>query len=253
MILGSSRKFKGAGYVCFIDVLGFSNDILKNWKDPAHDPLEKILTIKREMPGFSSVEDKDDSQSHRIYACRVNTISDSVTICFGYPDKVIVGDLVLGLEAVLSNASFVWSTFIQNGYTVRGAIDFGDIYWDETELIGPAFINAYRLESEVARISRIIVSSNLNKVLKDLLNKHKSSLTEHLMRSFRKDIDGYIIVDPSILYQSDSESSGLLDSLKKMRDIVPTEVLKAKYTPLISMLSEDDAKPVLRDEDVGEY
>lgn len=252
MILCSSRKFKGTGYVCFIDVLGFSNDISKNWKDPSLDPLEKILTIKREMPGFSAVEDDNDRQSHRVYACRVSTISDSVTICFGYPDKIIVGDLVLGLEALLSNVSFVWSTFIQNGYTIRGAIDFGDIYWDETELIGPAFINAYRLESEVARISRIVVSSNLNRVLKDLMSKHKSSLTDHLMGSFRKDIDGYIIVDPNILYRSDSERNDLVDSLKKMRDFVPHAMLKAKYTPLISMLSEG-SKPVLRDEDVGEY
>lgn len=252
MILDNSKRFRGIGYVCFIDVLGFSDDILKNWKNPILNPLEKILTIKRQMPGFSGVEENDDRGSHRIYACRVNTISDSVTICFGYSEEIIIGDLVLGLEAILSNISFVWSTFIQNGYTVRGAIDFGDIYWDESELVGPAVINAYRLESEVARISRVIVSSNVNKVFKDLLDKHKSSLTDHLMQSFRKDVDGYIIVDPRILYRSDLERNSLIGSLKKMRDGVTTEILKSKYNPLICMLN-DVAKSELRDEDVGTY
>ena len=252
MILGNSKEFKGIGYVCFIDILGFSNDILKNWKSPTSNPLEKILTIKRGMPGFSEVEEDNDRESHRTYVCRVNTISDSVTICFGYNDSIIIGDLVLGLEAVLVNISYIWSTFIHNGYTIRGAIDFGDIYWDESELIGPSFINTYRLESEVAKNSRVIVSSNLNKVFKDLVSRHKSPLTDHLMQRFRKDVDGYIIVDPKILYRSDPERNSLINSLKKMRDAVPSGIVREKYNPLISMLS-DVIKTDLKDEDVGNY
>ena len=159
MILGSSRRFLGQGYVCFLDVLGFSNDVLANWGTGQSNPLEKMLAIKREMPGFESVEDDGTSASFRQYVCRVNTLSDSVTICFGYSNKIITGDLVLGLEAILGNVAHVWSTFILNGYTIRGAIDFGDIYWDEGELIGPAFIKAHRLESQVAKNSRVVVSS----------------------------------------------------------------------------------------------
>ncbi|MGB2864594.1 MAG: hypothetical protein WBC05_14800, partial [Sedimentisphaerales bacterium] len=79
MILGNSKKFKGTGYVCFIDVLGFSNDILKNWGNPKSNPLEKILSIKKEMPGFSKVGEDDGQETHRTYVCRVNTVSDSVT------------------------------------------------------------------------------------------------------------------------------------------------------------------------------
>jgi hypothetical protein len=252
VILGNCKKFKGIGYVCFIDVLGFSNDILRNWESQTSNPLEKILAIKRDIPGFSQVEDDDDRGSHRTYVCRVDMISDSVTICFGYNDSIIIGDLVLGLEAVLGNISYIWSTFIQNGYTIRGSIDFGHIYWDERELIGPAFINAYRLEAKIAGISRVIVSSNLNKVLKDIVSRHKSPLTDHLMENFRKDVDGYIIVDPKILYRSDKERDSLIDSLKKMRDAVPSGIVREKYNPLISMLG-GIAKLELKDEDVGIY
>jgi len=251
VILGNSKNFKGIGYVCFIDVLGFSNDILRNWESQTSNPLEKILTIKRDMPGFSQVED-NDQKSHRTYVCRVDTLSDSVTICFGYNDSIIIGDLVLGLEAVLGNISYIWSTFIQNGYTIRGSIDFGHIYWDERDLIGPAFINAYRLESEVAKISRVIISSNLNKVLKDLVSMHKSPLTDHLLHNFRKDVDGYIIVDPEILYRSDQERDFLIDSLKKMRDTAPSGIVREKYTPLINIMS-NIAKPDLKEEDLGDY
>jgi hypothetical protein len=149
MILGNIKSFKGISYVCFIDVLGFSNDILKNWRSNSSNPLDKILSIKKRMPGYNQIDERDESSSSRTYACRVNTLSDSVTICFGFNDKIIVGDLALGLEAILGNLTYVWATFIHNGYTIRGAIDLGDIYWDENELIGPAFINAYRLDSSL--------------------------------------------------------------------------------------------------------
>ena len=251
MILGNIDSFKGVGYVCFIDVLGFSNDILKNWGSQLSNPLEKILSIKKRMPGFNQIDDANKNTT-RTYACRVNTISDSVTICFGFNDELIIGDLALGLEVILSNLIHIWTTFIHNGYTIRGAIDFGDIYWDENELIGPAFINAYRLESEVAKVSRVVVSSNLNKVLKDLINIARSTMIDHLMRKFRKDVDGYIIVDPNILYRSDEEQRVLIECLSKMKNELPNGIVREKYSPLISMLG-DAVKKNLKPEDLGEY
>ena len=45
------------------------------------------------MPVFDEVEPK--GSSHRKYACKVNTGSDSVTICFGFEDELIVGETPL--------------------------------------------------------------------------------------------------------------------------------------------------------------
>ena len=158
MIFDNTKNFKGVGYVCFIDVLGFSNDILKNWKRKTSNPLEKILTVKKKIPGFTHFgEDVDSSSLGSSYTCRVNTISDSFTVCFGFKDNPGLFDLAFGLDVILNNLLYVWSTFIGKGYTIRGAIDYGDIYWDENELIGPAFIRAYHFESEVAKTSRVVV------------------------------------------------------------------------------------------------
>ena len=44
----------------------------------------------------------------------------------------------------------------------------------------------------------------------------------------------------------------MIDNLKKMRDAVPSGLVRDKYNPLISMLY-DVAKPNLKDEDVGTY
>ena len=252
MILGKNGKFKGKGYVCFIDVLGFSDDILKNWHNLESNPLERILSIKDKMPIFDVTSDGSESESHRKYVCRVNTVSDSVTICFGYDKEIFVGDMVLGLEAVIDNISYIWSTFISEGYTIRGAIDYGDIYWDTNELIGPAFINAYRLESEVAKNSRVIVSSNLNSELKNLFVNYESVLTDHLIKRFRKDVDGYIIFDPSLLHDNEEQRVQLIEDLLNMKNKVNSGIVKEKYSPLISMLSEENPK-ILDKQEFGKY
>ena len=253
MIFDNTKNFKGVGYVCFIDVLGFSNDILKNWKRKTSNPLEKILTVKKKIPGFTHFgEDVDSSSLGSSYTCRVNTISDSFTVCFGFKDNPGLFDLAFGLDVILNNLLYVWSTFISKGYTIRGAIDYGDIYWDENELIGPAFIRAYHFESEVAKTSRVVVSSNLNKVLNDLFSNQRSTFIDRLLRKFRKDIDGYIIVDPMTLYKSPMEQKFLIEHLKKMRDDAPIGIAREKYNPLISMLG-DNAKEALKIEDIGNY
>jgi len=252
VILGNNEKFKGKGYVCFIDVLGFSNDILNNWNDTDSSPLRKILSIKEQMPIYNEEFLPDNKPETRNYICRVNTVSDSVTICFGFEDKIIIGDLILGLEAIISNITYIWSTFIREGYTIRGAIDYGDIYWDTNELIGPAFINAYRLESDVAKNSRVVVSSGLNRVLKDLFVNHASFMTEQLLKRFRKDVDGYIIIDPSLMHDNDIEREHLVDNLKSMKGAVKSSIVKEKYSPLISML--DEGNPfTFSDNDFGKY
>jgi hypothetical protein len=204
------------------------------------------------MPIFDEPIEENENDSHRKYVCRVNTVSDSVTICFGYDEKIIVGDMVLGLEAVIGNIAYIWSTFISEGYTIRGAIDYGDIYWDTNELIGPAFINAYRLESEVAKNSRVIVSSDLNRELKNLFVNFESVLTEHLIKRFRKDVDGYIIIDPSLLYDTEEQRAQLVEDLQIMKNKVNSGIVKEKYTPLISMLSEETPE-TLDKHDFGKY
>lgn len=253
MLLGNVQSFKGVGYVCFLDILGFSQDIESNWKAVDSNPLDKLLAIKAAMPVLDE-ESAESMQSSgwRSYVCRVNTVSDSITIAFGLEPKLIIGDMILGLEALLANVREVWSTAIELGYTLRGAIEFGDIYWDENELIGPAFISAYRLESEVARVSRVIVSSKLNKVLADIVTDHPGDITDHLIANFRKDVDGYVIVNPYLLAPSTKERQLLVTNLRDMAKAAPAPLIKEKYASLISMLSEQEQLSIDPDQ-LGAY
>lgn len=245
-------SFKGCGYVCFIDILGFSNEITKNWNNEKSNPLDKLLAIKNALPISTNPKIISNDSTHRTYECRVSTVSDSVTICFGFNEKLIIGDMVLALHAMIYNISCIWSMFISQGFTIRGAIDFGDIYWDTNELIGPAFINAYRLESEIAKTSRVIISSNLNQVISNIITRHDGDIFERMMTLFRKDVDGYIIIDPLQLFETDESRNEIITNLECMKSKNTNSIIKEKYSSLIYYLRENTPQKLSK-QDFGNY
>lgn len=104
----------------------------------------------------------------------------------------------------------------------------------------------------MAKTSRVIVSSELNTHLKNLAVLHESALTEHLFKNFRKDIDGYIIVNPDLLYKNKDDKELLISRLEKMKESVPKGIVREKYTPLISMLKNNHIIDLNKD-DFGHY
>ncbi len=238
MIKGNVKKHKGVGYVCYLDILGFSVDILNNWNNSNVNPLQTILNIKKNLPIINPHETSLNikNEEKREYVSRVSSISDSITVSFGLDENHILGDRLLGLISIMVNIKHIWSGLIMKGYTVRGAIDYGDIYWDEIEIIGPAFINAYRLESNVTKTSRVVISSDLNAVIKELSERLGSEIQSIFLNHFMKDIDGYITFNPDLLYDSEIEREKLIENLKKQRSKVKDKIIKEKYTPLINIL-----------------
>lgn len=253
MLKGNIKKHKGKGFVCYLDILGFSFDILNNWNDSKSNPLKTILEIKKNLPitkpDITTL--RIDNEIHE-YSSRVSSMSDSITISFGLEKKTIIIDAFSGLFSIVSNIKHIWSALIKKGYTVRGAIDFGDIYWDENEIIGPALINAYNLEVSVAKTSRVIVSSDLNANIKHLYELVGSELGPIILENFMRDIDGYIVFNPNILYDDEDEKNNLIKNLKKQRKKVEDKITKEKYTPLITCL-EEGIKHILKISDIGRY
>jgi hypothetical protein len=55
----------------------------------------------------------------------------------------------------------LWSRAVEEGFTVRGAIELGQIYWTPEDTIGPALVDASSLENKCANWSRVIVGPSL--------------------------------------------------------------------------------------------
>ena len=251
MVLGNIENFKGKGLVAFIDLLGFAKEIDEKWGDTEDNPLEKLLNLKRNLPIISNESLKDFSEDKtRRYPCRLQTISDSIIVSFGFEKTLIHGDMILATMALFYTISEIWKRAIEFGFTVRGAVDIGQIFWNEKEIIGPSFINVYRLEQTHAKTSRIILSSALSKNLSEYFSRSSTLWDETILKMLRKDIDGYIIFNPHSLYSYESDKKELIERLQRLKEKAK-QFNKEKYSPLLATLNSENYP--LRRSDLGQY
>jgi hypothetical protein len=151
--------------------------------------------------------------------------------------------------AFLYTISDIWTRAIEFGFTVRGAADIGQIFWDTKEIIGPSFLHVYKLEQTQAKTTRILISSTLNKTLAEYFGKGSTPWDENVLKMLRKDIDGYIIFNPHSLY-SNQDRKDLIAKLQNMQNRA-NGLEKEKYTPLLATLSADNN--ILKRSDLGKY
>ncbi len=258
------KKFRGEAIVCFIDILGFSDDIRQNWEKPESDPdhpLKKILAIKEKAKNFEFLaSDKSQNFPNKNEQIKVTSMSDSFVIRFSIDGILSDCQKIIRIRLFLHLVSAIWVSCILNGYTVRGAISIGDVYWDDDSIIGNTFIDVYKLESTVAKNSRIIISSDMNKELKNLFDMQESLTREwqefpiwleEVASILRKDVDGYLILNPKFML-SLAKDNPIIELLSDMKNKVADNIVKEKYTPLINMLKSEDSVP-LTASDFGHY
>lgn len=127
------------------------------------------------------------------------------------------------------------------GFTIRGGIEYGKVYWNNDEIIGPAFISAYELESKYAKTSRILCGNGFKKFLLNLMNQ-ADGMVIPLARHFFFD-DNQLCVNPNYLYDNVSDKEEIITILKGLMSNLDKEK-KDKYTKLIALLEEDRAAEV---------
>lgn len=133
--------------VLFLDLLGFRN-LVNTGKG------SEIVEALR-LSEASGVQFKDGTPSDIDF--RISAFSDCV-VCSA---KLIAKNNLLPASAVASYAGRLALEMLSRGILVRGAITIGNLFHDDHTVFGPALIDAYELESQVALYPRIIVPSKV--------------------------------------------------------------------------------------------
>ena len=238
--IGNPETFQGEAFVCYLDILGFSQRVLDHWSDGEKSPLEQLMRFKGNLPVVDTQTEAELNidGGRRRYLCRISTYSDSITICHGLRKGFTYGDAICGIFAVVGNALQVWRNAITEGFTVRGAIELGSVFWNTSELIGPAFIKAYELESKWAKSSRILVGPAMSKRIRTTFMK-AAELQQTITNYFLRDTDGYIILNPVNLRRGNTKAD-ILAKLTQMSDHCSDYFQKQKYRDLLNHLQLDD-------------
>lgn len=150
-------------YVAFIDILGFKELIFRS-KTAKSGPasigaIHNAMSVQ--FSGFVSDYASFTETNYEAHDLRVNTFSDFVVISCTASEQ--------GLDVL---CFVVWSVardWLSKGYLSRGGISKGEVIHqggtkDRPGLVfGPAFIEAYQLEQDVAELPRVVVSKAVRK------------------------------------------------------------------------------------------
>jgi hypothetical protein len=128
-------------YCAFIDILGFRGliDDLDNGK----------ISVAEVYRVLSAVHSKKVPERQQHADLKHQSISDAVALSAA-PNAA-------GLDAICTAAEELSRMLLRSGYFHRGGITKGNLYHDHSMVFGPALVEAYRLESKVAKYPRILI------------------------------------------------------------------------------------------------
>ena len=227
-------------FFAFIDLLGFSSQIMSEWDNG--DVLNKILSIKKKAIEEHEKEvykmnymDGDLLVKTEIQSCTVNTFSDSFIIAYKPKLSKAAFDKFLGLKTIFEIIKIIWKQSILNGFSIRGGITYDSVVLNDGDIIGPALIRAYKLENEVARTSRVVLDVQLLKQIGEII-KEKPETEYELTNMFIQDIDGQVIFNHTLLPSSFEEEKEIKDKIRTMISNCNGSNVEFKYYNLINQI-----------------
>jgi len=231
--LSQADEYRGLAIVAFIDLLGYSEYVNKNWKSGESEALDTILKMKREFltePGGAIIRIKGHNDHDKArYVPHIINISDSfvfVTRFHKWYQPLDMFGAVAGLcGAVISLARLT----TKHGFAIRGGVELENVYQAGSEIIGPAFNAAYTLEAKIAKRCRVVVGPNFMATTSCI-----NDATTMLCGLFNRDADNMISIHHS--------TPDLIEPMIKIRDNAPENV-RYKYEYYFSNVAKTDFCP----------
>lgn len=136
-------------YVGFIDILGFSALV----RSAANAP-QNIQLILRALQDMKALEKRHNGlQDARTTAFRAQNFSDSIVMSSEVSPN--------GLWYLMLSVDALCFGLLQAGLFTRGGVSKGLLYHDDEVVFGPGLLDAYHLESQIARHPRVIVGRDV--------------------------------------------------------------------------------------------
>lgn len=174
-------------FVAFLDILGFSTKVMDS--ADSNEKLKVLVDSLSICGKFSSRSKK--STKHGVIPMQSRFFSDSIVFFTKEDERYLVQLFFL--------IRYLQDRLWKMGICLRGAIASGEMFWPEKEAgitVGPALIEAYELESNIAIYPRILISRKLSTYINDrVIEADPFGLNGELKDLIRQDEDGMCFLD----------------------------------------------------------
>lgn len=149
--------------VLFLDILGYSNLISQcKSAEEENQYLQKIHTIVTDLAKYIETWNAKIDEKHGTHLSRFKALlfSDNILFFAPYDNDIDMHNLYTNLLYGLS--SFI-SQYVKEDIFFRGGITAGRLFYDENAhfVFGSGLVQAYYLESAVAKYPRIVIDKKL--------------------------------------------------------------------------------------------
>lgn len=175
-------------YVAFLDVLGFKNLVFSKSRESKEKLNQYFTSVETIIAYLKNIPIKKE--------IGYITISDSIILTV--PQSNVKSENIEILRQLCIAIGFLQAGLAARDIWIRGAVSSGDTYFNKNnnQIVGPAYINAYLLEENLAIYPRVIID---NKIIKELNFVSSSDLIDNI----NKKNEGYLDYDncgKTILY-----------------------------------------------------
>lgn len=160
----------------FVDILGFADLVSGSANDPVkfrvlHSTLE---TVQASRPPWDDPEQERKfwmitgggplSRTDHKKMFRELAERNRATV---FSDSIVLSDLpdLSGIFFTFSSLCHLVQRLARTATLVRGGITIGPLFHRESMVFGPALVEAYKIESQVAVYPRIVIAENIVKML----------------------------------------------------------------------------------------
>lgn len=215
----------------FIDILGYRDYIATAFKEPGKGEKE-LLRLRnaldvayRDLKARSCWENPFGDM-----APQVRSFTDNLII--GYPIPEYGWWAVEHLNSLIFYISFLQAEMAREGYFIRGAISVGDLYIDEDIVFGPALMEAYHAEQNLAIYPRVILCESAEMQYRD--PRRERRVTDLLIDSDQRVFVDYLENTVMIAYPDDRPFTEFLEGHKKsvvakLQEFANRPYIRAKY------------------------
>lgn len=220
------KKFRKV-VVIFIDILGSQSRV-------NFDEWYNVMSIFSWM--VEREKELDNNHPWTVYKREIHVFSDCAYIIYDYKDDI--EDSRKNMYALMGIACYntekILYEFLKNGFIARGAITYGDLFYDNEKNIwfGPAMNRAYFLESKQAIFPRIIIDPKYAEKLFEFNENNYRSNADNGEILYR-DIDGFIYLNYLNSGKSDINKMEYMNVIKIALQLCDAERNKTRKTEKI--------------------